>query len=34
MEGGQGGKGSAVLHRGAHGHIVVVQTTEVTVEFD
>lgn len=34
MEGGQGGKGSAVLHRGVHGHIVVVQTTEVTVEFE
>lgn len=34
MEGGQGGKGSAVLHRGAHGHVIVVQTTEVTVEFE
>lgn len=34
MEGGKEGKGSAVPHRGAHGHIVVVQTTEVTVEFE
>lgn len=34
MEGGQGGKRSAVLHRGVHGHVVVVQTTEVTVEFE
>lgn len=34
MEGGEGGKRSAVLHRGAHGHVVVVQTTEVTVEFE
>lgn len=34
MEGGRGGKGSEVLYHGAHGHIVVVQTTEVTVEFE